>query len=211
MLIEADSIDFSYDDEVIFDGFSFAIDQGERVVLKGESGGGKSTLMRLLLGFELPEEGELRYKGSPLTGKQLKQFRKECAWLPQDLNIGAGSVRDVILFPFQFKESGNREPGEDAIISILGDLGMENSDLEKDYADLSTGQRQRVGIALCILLDKPVMLLDEPTSALDEASKEKAAKHLFSDSDRTIISTSHDPFWIDKCDRVIDLDADIQS
>lgn len=210
MLLKAEGIDFSYGDEIIFKDFSFEVDQGERIVLKGESGGGKSTLMRLLLGFELPDSGSILYKDELLEGKHLKQFRKECAWLPQDLNIGSGTVEEVIQFPFQFKESGNRQPGKSRVIEILEDLGLTRSILEKDFADLSTGQRQRVGIALCILLDKPVILLDEPTSALDEASKEKAANHLLSDPDRTVISTSHDPFWIDKCDRVIDLDSSSQ-
>ena len=210
MLLKADGIDFSYGDETIFRDFSFEVKQGERIVLKGESGGGKSTLMRLLLGFELPDSGSILYKDAPLEGKHLKQFRKECAWLPQDLNIGSGTVEEVIQFPFQFKESGNQAPDKTRVIKILEDLGLSPGILEKDFADLSTGQRQRVGIALCILLDKPVILLDEPTSALDEASKEKAASHMLSDPDRTVISTSHDPFWIDKCDRMIDLDSSSQ-
>lgn len=210
MLLKADSIDFSYGDETIFKDFSFEVNQGERIVLKGESGGGKSTFMRLLLGFELPDRGSILYKDAPLEGNHLKQFRKECAWLPQDLNIGTGSVEEVIQFPFQFKESGNQSPGKSRVIEILEDLGLTGGILEKDFSDLSTGQRQRVGIALCILLDKPLILLDEPTSALDEASKEKAAKHLLSDHERTVISTSHDPFWIEKCDRIIDLDSSSQ-
>lgn len=208
MLLRADDIDFSYGDEIIFRDFSFEVKQGERIVLKGESGGGKSTLMRLLLGFEVPDNGRLEYKGKPLDGSHLKEFRKQCAWLPQDLNLGTGSVEEVIHYPFSFRQSGNQMPDDQEIKDLLSDLGLDAGILSKDFSDLSTGQRQRVGIALCILLDKPVLLLDEPTSALDEASKEKAAHHIFSDPDRTIISTSHDPFWLEKCDRIIDLDAD---
>lgn len=207
MLLQAKNVDFSYGDETIFDDFSFSIEPGERIVLKGESGGGKSTLLRLLLGFEMPDSGSLEFEGTPLKGSYLKEFRKQCAWLPQDLNIGTGNVEEVIRFPFRFKQSGNEMPDEDRIKEILSDLGLNAGILQKEFADLSTGQRQRVGIALCILLEKPVLLLDEPTSALDEASKQKAADHLLSDADRTVISTSHDPFWIDKCDRIIDLDA----
>jgi len=208
MLLQARHVNFSYGSETIFNDFSFAVERGERVVLKGESGGGKTTLMRLLLGFETPDSGTLEFHGSTLEGSNLKEFRRQCAWLPQDLNIGTGTVDEVIRFPFGFRDSGNQMPAEKQIIDILSDLGLDSDILRKDFADLSTGQRQRTGIALCILLDKPVLLLDEPTSALDEASKEKAADHIFSDPDRTILSTSHDPFWIDKCDRIIDLDSD---
>lgn len=207
MLLQVKNVDFSYGDETIFNDFSFSIEPGERIVLKGESGGGKSTLMRLLLGFEMPDSGSLEFAGTPLKGSYLKEFRKQCAWLPQDLNIGTGNVEEIIRFPFRFKQSGNKMPDDDRIKEILSDLGLNAGILQKEFADLSTGQRQRVGIALCILLEKPVLLLDEPTSALDEASKQKAADHLLSDADRTVISTSHDPFWIDKCDRIIDLDA----
>lgn len=207
MLLQAKNINFSYGDENVFDDFSFEIERGERVVLKGKSGGGKSTLMRLLLGFEMPDSGMLEFDGSPLKGSQLKKFRKQCAWLPQDLNIGTGSVEEVIRFPFRFSQSGNRMPDEDHITEILSDLGLKGEILQKEFTDLSTGQRQRVGIALCILLDKPIILLDEPTSALDGASKQKAADHLLLDTNRTVLSTSHDSFWIDRCNRLIDLDS----
>lgn len=206
MLLEGRNIRFSYGDDAIFDDFSFSVEQGDRIVLKGESGGGKTTLMRLLLGFETPDDGSLMYRGETLTGSTLRKFRRQCAWLPQDLNIGTGTVQEVILFPFRFKKSGNRMPDKQRINETLSDLGLEADLLSKAYSDLSTGQRQRVGIALCILLDKPVMLLDEPTSALDQTSKEKAADRIFSNPDRTVISTSHDPFWIERCNRVIDLD-----
>jgi ABC-type lipoprotein export system ATPase subunit len=116
-------------------------------------------------------------------------------------------VDEVIKYPFHFKQSGNQMPENNQIIDILSDLGLDAEVLDKEFTDLSTGQRQRVGIALCILLDKPVLLLDEPTSALDEASKEKAAHHLLSDPARTVLSTSHDPFWIEKCSRIIDLNS----
>jgi len=206
MILQGKNIHFSYPGEPIFSGFNFYLKEGEKVVVKGESGSGKSTLFRLIMGFELPDRGELLYKGEPLTGDALRLFRTKSAWLPQDLNLGEGTVLEVVQYPFQFKQSGNSMPGDDQIKEIFSDLGLEPETLQKTFSDLSTGQRQRVGLALCILLKKPVMLLDEPTSALDEASKQKAANHLLSDPKRTILSTSHDPWWVERCDRIIDLD-----
>lgn len=206
MMLQGKQIDFSYPGESIFKGLNFTLNRGERVVLKGESGSGKSTFFRLILGFEYPTSGEILFDQKPLKGKHLQNFRTHSAWLPQDLNFGEGNVSDVIRFPFSFKNNESTKPDEQKIIDIFKDLGLEEDTLKKPFQDLSTGQRQRVGIALCILLNKPVMLLDEPTSALDENSKEKAIQHLFSDKNRTILSTSHDPFWIDRCDRIIHLD-----
>lgn len=206
MILKGKNIHFSYPGEPIFRGFNFKLNEGEKVVVKGVSGSGKSTLFRLIMGFENPDEGKILFKGNPLTGSALRHFRTKSAWLPQDLNIGEGTVMEVVQYPFQFKQSGNSMPESENITEIFSDLGLEPETLQKTYSDLSTGQRQRVGLALCILLEKPVMLLDEPTSALDESSKEKAAAHLFSDPKRTILSTSHDPWWVERCDRVIDLD-----
>lgn len=206
MILQGNNIHFSYPGESIFNGFSFDLKEGEKVVVKGESGSGKSTLFRLIMGFELPDDGKILFKGKALTGETLKVFRRNTAWLPQDLNLGEGVVLEVLQYPFHFKKSGNSMPDRGQIEEIFSDLGLESETLQKTFSDLSTGQRQRVGMALCILLYKPIMLLDEPTSALDEVSKEKAAAHLLSDPKRTILSTSHDPWWVERCDRIIDLD-----
>lgn len=201
MLLEGRNIHFTYGKETIFSDFSFELSEGEKLVLKGESGSGKSTLFRLILGFEYPKIGKLLYKGSELKNENLKSFRKQTCWLPQDLNIGDGSVKEVINTPFGFKNA-SKKPDQKEIISLLNDLGLDAEILSKTFSDLSTGQRQRIGILICILLDKPLMLLDEPTSALDQESKEKLADILLQ-SNRTILSTSHDPFWVERCDRII--------
>lgn len=205
MVLEGKNIYFSYGKEVIFRDFSFELKEGEKLVLKGESGSGKSTLFRLILGFEYPDEGTFLYKGSVLKEENLKSFRKETSWLPQDLNFGEGSVREVIQYPFQFKSSSKRSPDDESINNLLSDLGLEADILEKTFSALSTGQRQRIGFLICVLLDKPLMLLDEPTSALDNESKEKLAEIVLKNN-RTILSTSHDPFWVERCDGVIEIE-----
>lgn len=205
-LLEGKNLHFSYGDETIFNFFSFSVRPGDRLVLKGESGSGKTTLFRLILGFETPDGGKIRFKNCASGPDTYRSLRRESAWLPQDLNIGAGSVNQVISYPFTFKTNRDQTPSASKIESIAGELGLANGLLQKSYSDLSTGQRQRVGISLCVLLNKSLLLLDEPTSALDEASKQKAIDLLFENRDRTILSTSHDPFWIERCTRVIDLD-----
>jgi putative ABC transport system ATP-binding protein len=208
MLLKGENIHFSYPGETLLRGFHFEIEKGEHVVFRGESGSGKSTLFRLILGFEQSDKGRILWEGEPLSGTHLKNFRKQTAWLPQDLNLGEGTVEKVMSFPFTFSSRKNGIPGRDRTLQVLGDLGLEPDVYEKEYRDLSTGQRQRAGIALCILLDRPVMLLDEPTSALDEASKQRALDHLRNASGRTLLSTSHDPWWVERCDRIIDLNAE---
>lgn len=206
IMLKGEEVHFSYPGETLFRGLNFEIQKGEHVVFRGESGSGKTTLFRLILGFETPESGRIYWQDEELTGTYLKNFRKMTAWLPQDLNLGEGTVEKVMSFPFTFSSRKNGIPGRDRTLQVLGDLGLESDMYEKEYRDLSTGQRQRAGIALCILLDRPVMLLDEPTSALDEASKQRALDHLRNAGGRTLLSTSHDPWWVERCDRIIDLD-----
>jgi ABC-type bacteriocin/lantibiotic exporter with double-glycine peptidase domain len=204
MILQGKNIHFKYSKETIFKDFSFELKEGEKLVLRGESGSGKSTLFRLILGFEKPESGEFFYKSSVLNSGELKSFRKETAWLPQDLNIGSGTVKEVIEYPFQFKSSSGEKPDDEPLKKQLNHLGLDSGILEKTFSDLSTGQRQRIGILICSLMDKSLTLLDEPTSALDRNSKEKLADLLLN-SDRTILSTSHDPFWVKRCDRIIEM------
>jgi ABC-type bacteriocin/lantibiotic exporter with double-glycine peptidase domain len=204
MEIRFENVEFAYDKEhdPIIQDFSLEAKEGDRIALKGASGSGKTTL--LLLGFETPDNGTILFNGKPLNPKQLKELRKNTSWLPQDLDLGADKLKEVFYYPFSFKINTSKRPKEEAILSTFDALGLNKNVWEGNFKDLSTGQRQRVGVALCHLLGKAVLLLDEPTSALDETSKEKVGKLLFDDK-RIIISTSHDPWWLERCSQIIEL------
>lgn len=206
-LVTFREVTFTYNGEPkpIIEQCSFSAVVGDRVALQGESGTGKTTLFRLLLGFVIPDEGEILFHGRALDDAAIQQIRKETAWLPQDLNLGSGKVQELVRFPFEFEANRSVSPDEDKIARTFDLLGLDFSLLQNDFSDLSTGQRQRVGVAICHLLDKPLLLLDEPTSALDSTSKQKVADLLLSNPDRTIISTSHDPWWLERCKKVVTL------
>lgn len=184
---------------------SFELRKGDHLVIKGESGTGKTTLFRLIHGFENPDSGEILYKGDKLDTQVIKQLRRESAWLPQDLNLGSGPIKEVLSFPFGFAANQEKSFDIGEMVQVFEQLGMSGALLDKNFADLSTGQRQRAGIALIYLLDKPLMLLDEPTSALDRESKQKVINLLFEGENRTILSTSHDPYWIKQCNKVVEI------
>lgn len=180
---------------------SFDAKPNKHTILKGESGSGKSTILTLLLGFNKPDSGSILLENTDWNPRSL---RRHTAWLPQDLNLGAGQVKEVIAKPFEFAANQSAEKKLRQQTEVLQQLGLGPETLDKQFRDLSTGQRQRVGLAICYLLDKPLLLLDEPTSALDYASKQKAANLLLT-RNKTIISTSHDPFWVNKGDNIIEL------
>lgn len=173
-------------------------------MIQGPSGSGKSTLLKTLLGFLPVDSGMIAFNGNPMEGPIFKELRSHAAWLPQDLNLGAEIVGKVVQKPFNFNMNELQRPDQKSIVTTFQRLGLEEGDLQKSFATLSTGQRQRVGIAICALLRKPFLLLDEPTSALDKVSKQRAAEMLLS-GNRTVISTSHDPFWTEKANQIIDI------
>lgn len=188
-----DKVTFNFGSEKILQDFSINISSGEKIAFKGESGSGKTTILKLLLGFLQPKSGKILYRKQSLGIKTTKDLRNECAWLPQDLNLGTDSVREVIKFPFEFKNNRSLRLSKKKLHSVLNQLGVELSVLDKNFRNLSTGQRQRIGLTICILLERPVLFLDEPTSALDESSGKKVIDMLLKDSGLTVISTSHDP------------------
>ncbi|MFH5831487.1 ATP-binding cassette domain-containing protein [Halalkalibaculum sp. DA3122] len=206
-IVTFNRIAFGYngEDDLLFHDFSLSVGKGEKIAIKSDSGTGKTTLLRLLLGFEQPVSGEIRFNGTAISENNYTEIRRATAWLPQDLNIGDGTVKQILQRPFEFVHNRNRMPETDQVRLILEELSLSPGLLEKPLRDLSTGQRQRVGLALCHLLDRPLLLLDEPTSALDRSSKQKAANLLLSDPNKTVISTTHDPFWLELCDEIIEL------
>ncbi|NGP88830.1 ABC transporter ATP-binding protein [Fodinibius halophilus] len=195
-------VSFSFGDEIVLNNLSFNIKTGCHTLIKGESGSGKSTILKLLLGFYHPDEGRIRWKDNTIHPQEI---RKQTAWLPQDLDLGSHSVSKVMEKPFEFSCNQKKATTEHQKIEILNQLGLPKNILDKPFRTLSTGQRQRVGIAICYLLDKPILLLDEPTSALDSKSKRHIANLLLSNKAKTIISTSHDPSWVKKADYIIEI------
>lgn len=206
MQLTVSNLDFAYPEKAspILHNFQLEAKRGDFITLKGASGSGKSTFFRLLLGFEKPSHGTLIYKGKPLLGEVLQDFRRSVAWLPQDLDLGEGTLEEVFYFPFTFKNNKSKKPSKKETEKIFNFLGLNELPWHTDFKKLSTGQRQRIGVAICHFLNKEILLLDEPTSALDDTSKEKV-KRLLVQKDKIILSASHDPWWIQHSTKIIEI------
>jgi len=204
-MIRFENVTLRFGEEQVLDDLSFELEPGSKTVLEGPSGSGKTSILRLCMGFQQPNQGNIYFNDELLNAESISNIRKQIAWLPQDAQVGMGSVRDVLNFPFTFKSNESEAPTDDSLKDLLSQMALNNGILDKSFRDLSGGQKQRIGIALCLLLNRPLFLLDEPTASLDPASKRKVMNLLFSNPDRTILSTSHDPEWVEQTDNVIHL------
>ncbi|MEV4165101.1 thiol reductant ABC exporter subunit CydD [Nonomuraea dietziae] len=187
---------------------SLVITPGERVALVGESGGGKSTLLHLLLGFVAPTEGRVLVDGADLAELDLTAWRDRLAFVPQRPHLFATSVADNIRLgaPSASTELVRRAAAAahaDEFVDVLPD-GYDTLVGERG-ANLSAGQRQRLALARAFCRpDASLLLLDEPTARLDgrsEAAVVTATAEL--SRGRTSVIVAHRAAMIDLADRVI--------
>lgn len=211
--IELRDVNFAYadnSDDSVFTNLHLFIPPGQRLGLAGHSGGGKTTLTKLLLRFTDIDSGEIEIDGQNIADARQTSLRSQIAYVPQDPFLFHRSLRENISY-------GRLDATEKEIISaakkahawefivklprgldtVVGERGVK----------LSGGQRQRIAIARAILKDAPILILDEATSALDSDSEKLIQKSLETlMTGRTSIVIAHRLSTIAKLDRIIVLE-----
>ena len=205
-IIRFDQVTVIVHGKTLLSGISFALFTGEKAVLCGKSGSGKSTVLRTLLGLYPLTSGTVYFEEKPLTPLSVKAIRSCTAYIGQEPVLGAEKVKEALLLPFQFKAHREQRPTEAQLFEVLQRLQLPSDILLQDSSHISGGEKQRIALARGLLLGKKVYLLDEVTSALDADSKQ-AVFAVFSDPTLTVLSVTHDPEWQEQCDRVFELEA----
>ncbi len=206
--ITVEGLGFAYDEErKIFDDFSMSIEKGECVALVGESGRGKSTVLKLLLGFYEPKAGRISIDGKGYGEYTLADIRQKISYVPQEPYLYNVSIAQNIAYgrPNATKEeiinAAKAAQAHDFIMKL--EHGYDTVAGERGNR-LSGGEKQRIAIARAILKDAPILILDEATSALDNESEQlvsEAIEKLM--ENRTTIMIAHRPSTIARADRVI--------
>jgi ATP-binding cassette subfamily C protein LapB len=210
--IEFRNVHFSYPNTKaeVLSGVSFRIRPGEKVLVLGRVGSGKSTLQKLILGLYVPTEGAVLLDGVDVRQLDPADIRRNLGYVEQDALLFYGSLRENITIRAPYvddrtmvaaaemaglSEFVNRHP--EGFDMVVGERG----------ASLSGGQRQAISIARAVLLDPPVLLLDEPTSSMDFTSEFQLKEKLRSYAQhRTMIIVTHRSTLMDLADRIIVMD-----
>ena len=208
--VEMDHISFRYGEglPLVIDDMSIKIKPGEYVAIVGKTGCGKSTLMRLLLGFEKPEKGTVRYDGKDINSLDLPSLRKKIGTVMQNAGLFQGDIySNIVITAPELTLDAAWEAAEKA--GIADDIrampmGM-NTIIAEGQGGISGGQRQRLMIARAIAPKPKLLMFDEATSALDNRTQKQVSDALDS-MGCTRIVIAHRLSTIKHCDRILVID-----
>ena len=183
--------------------FNLVIKKNERILIKGHSGGGKTTLFKIILNLLKPESGEVLLNGSNLDASYERLF----AYVPQDNLLMQGTIKEVVTL---FNEDIDLDRFNNALelssSNFVNELALkENTYLNEKGSGLSLGEMERIALARALYSDAPILLLDECSASLDSATEEKVMSNILSMKDKTIILISHHKYDEKLFDAVINL------
>lgn len=187
-------VSFSYPEQAVLEHVTVHIPYGKKVAFVGGSGSGKSTILKLLLGFYKPQEGEVCLGDTPITAFSKAQWRKNFSYMPQDFSFFQMSIRENIGM--------ETKPDTEKIEKLVKSLGAESfilgtgngyeQTLGQTKESFSGGQLQRIALARGLYRNAPFLLMDEPVSALDTENGEivKRAIEQYG-TDHTVVVVTH--------------------
>ena len=205
-----DQVGFSYGGNPVLRDFSLTLSGREKVGVMGESGVGKSTVLRLLLRFWNPQQGQITVNGIPIQEISLNELRRRIALLEQETFLTSGTLGENIALgkPDAAREEIREAARKAGLADFIETLPQGyDTPMGEMGARLSGGERQRVGIARVLLLNPDVIVMDEPTSSLDVLHEKELLQTLEEACrDKLLLLVSHRPSTLTGCGRIVRLE-----
>ena len=203
-ILTAENLGRRLDNGWIWRGLDLNLASGERAVVTGRSGTGKSLLLRTLCGLDRPNEGRVHHRGQLVLDRDLPRFRARVMYVQQQPVLIPGTVLENLELPLRFNIHAERGPRDGRTAALLAQMGKSVGFLDQRSSVLSGGEGQIVGLVRALLMEPEVLLLDEPTAHLDAEATERVEQVVIEwvdAGDRAVIWTSHDRAQVDRVRR----------
>lgn len=207
--IRLNNVSFAYEEGGnVVENLSFDFKPGSCTAILGETGAGKTTIVRMILALMYPQEGFVEI----YNGKESKQLsplmRCNFVYVPQGNTLLSGTIRDNLLLG---KLDATDEEMEEALRMSCAEFVLDlpeglNTVCSESGGGLSEGQAQRIAIARALLRDRSIMLFDEATSALDPETEKNLLQNILAKHNKTIIFITHRPAVMGYCDQTLKID-----
>lgn len=194
-VIKFADVSLQFSQKEIFDHLNLTINSGEKVVIFGKSGIGKSSLLKLILGFVRPDSGDVYILDKKVCSNHINWVRTKVAYVDQDVMIGEGQAENLINEYFSFQANQQLTVSRKKVLSLMTEFELPSTLLQQNIQELSGGERQRLALVIALLLKRPIILLDEVTASLDPTSKKIVIANLLKQKDLTAIIVTHDQEW----------------
>lgn len=174
MRIDLKNVSLQYDDKApLFQEINLTVESGDFILIQGQSGIGKSSLLRLFNRLQEPTAGEIWIDEKPIAEYNVTTLRRKVGYVQQLPVMIEGSVENNFNLAFRFRSARSQKPpSQEEMRKLMEGFRLQGLQLEDDALKLSVGQKQRVALIRMLLAEPEVLLCDEPTSALDAESRE---------------------------------------